>query len=272
LFIDDYSRFISLFLMKSRHEAVSLLAQFKNATENFCGQKVTLLRVDNAPELVHGQMKEFCKANGITYEKTIPDSPPQNSVAERTNLTICSMARAMLIDANLRDYFWPFAVLAACHIKQRVPHNSLPTNITPFQLWFGHKPDLSHLRPFGTHCTTRIISNHSSKFEPRGEPGRFLGYAKEAKGYLIWVTNAENNGGTLKVRRDVIFHDFPTPPPPPQIPLDYCPLWENIEFPNRIQPSDDVTSPLDNTPVLETGTPLGTINNQTPVPPYIHAW
>lgn len=78
--------------MKSRHEAVSLLAQFRKAAENFCGQKLMLLQVDNAPELVHGQMKEFCKANGITYEKTVPDSPPQNGVAERTNLTICSMA------------------------------------------------------------------------------------------------------------------------------------------------------------------------------------
>jgi hypothetical protein len=92
LFINNYSRFILLFLMKSQHEAVSLLAQFKNTAENFCKQKSMLLRVDNAPELVHRQMKEFCKANGITYEKTIPDSPPQNVVAKCTNLTICSMA------------------------------------------------------------------------------------------------------------------------------------------------------------------------------------
>lgn len=178
----------------------------------------------------------------------------------------------MLIDTNLRDYFWPFAVLTTAHIKQCVPHSSLPTSLTPFQLWFSHKPDLSHLRPFGTHCTARIISNHNSKFKPRGESGRFLSYAKEAKGYLIWVTNAENNGGTLKVRRDITFHDFPTPPPPPQLPHNYCPLWENIEFPDRIQMSDDVTSPLDNTPVLGTGTPPGFINNQTPVSLYVHAW
>ena len=46
-------------------------------------------------------MEEYCKAHGITYEKTIPDSPPQNGVAERTNLTVATMARAMLIDANL---------------------------------------------------------------------------------------------------------------------------------------------------------------------------
>ena len=158
LFIDDYSRYITVFLMKSRNEALSLFTQFQNTAENFCGEKIKTLRVDNAPELIQGQMLSYCKTKGISYEKTVPDSPPQNGVAERTNLTICSMARAMLIDANLRDFFWPFAVLTAAHIKQRIPHSSLPPNTTPFSLWFHRRPNLSHLRPFGTRCTTRIVT------------------------------------------------------------------------------------------------------------------
>jgi hypothetical protein len=243
LFVDCYSRFISLFLMKNRSEALSLFIQFKTTAEKFTGESIQLLRVDNAPELIQGQMQTYCKTQGITYEKTVPDAPPQNGVAERTNLTICSMARAMLIDANLRDYFWPFAVLTAAHIKQRVPHSSLPTNVTPFQLWFQHRPNLSHLRPFGAKCTTRIITNHQSKFEPRGEPGRFLGYAKDSKGYLIWVTNQDNNGGTLKVRRDVVFHDPPTQTTSPNILPDYLPLWEGIDFPDRLQPETQGHSP-----------------------------
>ena len=184
-----------------------------------------------------------CKAHGITYEKTVPDSPPQNGVAERTNLTICSMARAMLIDANLHDFFWPFAVLTAAHIKQRVPHAALPPNTTPFQLWFGHRPNLSHLRPFGTKCTAHVILNHLSKFEPRGELGRFLGYVKDAKGYLIWVPNATNNGGTIKIRRDVTFHDFPITDASPPIPHHYLPLWENIDFPDRLAVHNNYPSP-----------------------------
>jgi len=225
--------------MKTRNEALSLFIQFKSAAENFCKETISLLRVDNAPELIHGQMETYCKAQGITYEKTIPDSPPQNGVAERTNLTVCSMARAMLIDANLCDYFWPFSILTAVHIKQRVPYASLPPTVTPYQLWFKHCPNLRHLRPFGTNCTMRIITNHSSKFQPRGESGRFLGYTRDAKGYLIWVTNANNNGGTLKVRRDIIFHNFPSPNPALHIPLEYQPLWAEIPFPNRLHILND---------------------------------
>ena len=221
--------------MKTRNKALSLFTQFQSTTEKFCKEKISLLRVDNAPELTHGQMETYCKLNSITYEKTVPDSPSQNGVTERTNLTICSMARAMLIDANLRDYFWPFAVLTATHIKQRVPHSALPPTVMPFELWFHHRADLSHLRPFGANCTARILTEPHFKFQPRGESGRFLGYAKDAKGYLIWVTNKNGNGGSVKVRRDVTFHNIPPPPLSPAVPDEYMPLWENINFPDGLQ-------------------------------------
>jgi hypothetical protein len=291
LFIDCYSRYITLFLMKTHNEALSLFTQFQTSAERFSGKKITLLHVDNAPKLVQGQMKTYCKTQGITYEKTVPDSPPQNGVTEHANLTICSMARAMLLDADLRDFFWPFAVLSAVHIKQRIPHASLPSGVTPFQLWFNHRPNLSHLCPFGTTCTTCIITTHLSKFHARGEPGHFLGYAKDAKGYLIWVSN--NGVGTLKVRRDVTFHNFPTPPPSPNIPRHYLPLWEDIPFPDHLHPRKDelITTPttipshvsydgrLLGRPPSYTDIPTGATehspsytNDYTPVPPYVHAW
>jgi hypothetical protein len=145
----------------------------------------------------------------------------------------------MLIDANLRDFFWPFAVLTATHIKQRVPHSSLPQGITPFHLWFKTRPNLSYLRPFGTKCTTRVITNHLTKFQARSETGRLLGYAKDAKGYLIWVPYPDDRGGSVKVRRDVTFHDYPPPSPSPDVPHHYLPLWSNVEFPDRLTPSTE---------------------------------
>ncbi len=138
LFIDCFSHFISLFLMKSCNKALQLFIEFQTAAKTFCKEQIAVLHVNNAPELVQGQMKAHCKAHGITYEKTMPDSPSQNGVAECANCTICSMACAILIDTDLCDFFWLFVVLAATHIKQRAPHTSLPPNTTPFKLWFHH--------------------------------------------------------------------------------------------------------------------------------------
>ena len=228
LFIDDYSRYISLFFMKNRDDALNHFIEFRTAAENFCGERVTILRVDNAPELIHGKMEQYCKTEGISYEKTIPDSPPQNGVAERTNLTIGSMSRSMLIDADLSDYFWPFATQAAVHIKNRVPHSNLPPDKTPFEFWHRYKPNLSHLQLFGTACTARVLSNNLTKFTPRGESGRFLGYAKDTKGYLVWIPSPNNRGGTVKSRRDVIFHDSSLYNKASKPSDDHSPMWDDV--------------------------------------------
>ncbi len=153
LFIDCFSRFTSLFLMKSCNEVLQLFVEYQAVAKNHCKERIAILCVNNMPELVRGQMEAHCKTSGITYEKTVPDSPPQNRVAEHANCMICSMAHTMLIDANLHNFFWPFAVLAATHTKQRTLNASLLPNTTPFQLWFHHRADISHLRPFGSCCT-----------------------------------------------------------------------------------------------------------------------
>lgn len=99
LFIDDHSHFITLFLMKSCNEAPSLFTQFKAAAENHCCKKIAMLRVDNAPELVQGQMSMYCKAHGIAYEKTVPDSLPKMALPNAPTLQfaawlmLCSLQR-----------------------------------------------------------------------------------------------------------------------------------------------------------------------------------
>jgi transposase InsO family protein len=232
LFICCHSRYILLYLIKTRKEALQSFTQFQTLVENFCRKKITILRVDNAPELTKGKFKRFCTTEGISYEKTIPDSPSQNGVAECCNRTLASMARALLIDTDLSDWFWPFAIQTTVHIKNRIPHSILPPNKTPFKFWHGYKPDLSHLRPFGTQCMARIISNTLSKFDPHGESGRFLSYAKDAKGYIIWVPGPNNHGGSIKTCWDVVFHDFPREKAVPPVNDDLSPLWDDIVDPD----------------------------------------
>ena len=236
LFICCYSRYISVYFMKSRDEAYQHFSSFRSLAENFSREHISILRVDNAPELVRGKLEQCCNSLGITYERTVPDTPNQNGVAERCNLTLASMARAMLLDAELNEWFWPFAIHAAVHIKNRVPHSNLPPNKTPFEFWHGHKPNLSHLRLFGSRCTSRILTSNLSKFHPRGESAIFLGYAQNAKGYIIWVKDPNGHSGSVKIRRDVTFHGFSLPPDS----NDTSPLWEDISsFEQRV----DATPP-----------------------------
>jgi len=186
-FIDDYFWYITIYFLKLKSDALKCFHEFRVATEKFLGYSIVFLQVDNAPELIQGQFRDYCKQHGITYELTIPDASQQNGVAERANQIIESMTCAMLVNSGLSFWFWPLAAQAAVHIKNRVLHFSLPPNTTPFEGWFKRKPDLSHLRPFGALVTVRKTnSDQLIKIAPRGEEGRFVGYAHDAKGYLVW--------------------------------------------------------------------------------------
>jgi hypothetical protein len=188
------------------------------------GYPVAVLQVNNAGELVQGAFEEYCRKNGITYEKTVPDASQQNDVAERTIQMIECMTHAMLVDANLPHLFWPLAAQAAVHIKNRIPHRSLPPNTTPYEVWFKKQADLSHLRPFGALITCQKMDSDSlNKVTEQGEEGRFMGYARNAKGYLIWFPETQ----VIHTQCDVVFHGFPSFLP--ALALSEI-LWDDIPY------------------------------------------
>src|SRR6266576_786773 len=149
----------------------------------------------------------------------------------------------MLLNVNLHNFFWPFTILAALHIKQHIPHSALPIRTTPFKLWFNHCPNLSHLQPFRIKCTAHIITDYHLKFQPYGEAGHFLGYTNDTKGYLVWVQNPDANSGTLKIQRDIIFHKSPNVMLLPSVPNIYHPLWKDIDFPSCLNPHNESENP-----------------------------
>jgi hypothetical protein len=232
---------MTIFFLKHRSDALSVFVEFRTSIEKFLNSSIVLLRLDNAPEYIYGQFYDYCKSEGISFEKIVPDASPQNGVSERANLTVARMMRAMLIDGDMPDFFWPLAAACGTHIKNRVPHASLPPATTPFTLWFKRKPDLSHLRPFGCHVTSRRVDSDSlNKVEPRGEPGRFVGYAKDAKGYLIWFPKSRS----VLVRRDVVFHDMPHPLPSSSLPLRDGILWEDVPMETTTPFGSPTSAPL----------------------------
>ncbi|KAL6326279.1 hypothetical protein AAG906_004776 [Vitis piasezkii] len=57
------------------------------------GLKVKCLRSDNGGEYIDKRFSEYCVAQRIRMEKTIPGTPQQNGVAERMNRTLNERAR-----------------------------------------------------------------------------------------------------------------------------------------------------------------------------------
>ncbi|RVW29670.1 Retrovirus-related Pol polyprotein from transposon TNT 1-94 [Vitis vinifera] len=102
--------------------------------ETETGLKVKCLRSDNGGEYIDGGFSEYCAAQGIRMEKTIPGTPQQNGVAERMNRTLNERARSMRLHAGLPKTFWADAVSTAAYLINRGP--SVPMEFRlPEEVW-----------------------------------------------------------------------------------------------------------------------------------------
>ena len=84
-FVDDFSRYTKLYLLRSKDEAEQMFYIYKAEVENQLNRKIKRLRSDRGGEYVTNSLKEFCEKNGIIHEFTAPYSPQQNGIAGRKN-------------------------------------------------------------------------------------------------------------------------------------------------------------------------------------------
>ncbi|KAL0534679.1 hypothetical protein IC582_028970 [Cucumis melo] len=94
------------------------------------------------------------------------------------------MVRSMMNYTQLPSSFWGYAVETAVHILNNVP--SMSISETPFELWRGRKPSLSHFRIWG--CPAHVLVTNPKKLEPRSRLCQFVGYPKENRVFVL--TNA----------------------------------------------------------------------------------
>jgi transposase InsO family protein len=125
LLVDDYSRYMWLYLLSSKAEAAAAIRQFKARVETETGKKLKVLRTDRGGEFNSIEFGLYCAKEGVQRHQTAPYSPQQNGVVERRNQTIVGMARSMLKGRNVPAAFWGEAVSTAVFILNRSPTKSL---------------------------------------------------------------------------------------------------------------------------------------------------
>jgi hypothetical protein len=80
----------------------------------------------------------------------------------------------MLDEHRTPRRFWVDVISTACYISNRI-FLRLILNLTPFELHFGRKPSISHLRLFGYKCFV-LKRGNLDKFESHSSDGILLGY------------------------------------------------------------------------------------------------
>lgn len=165
-------------------------------------RKIARVRCDNGGEYKNHEFSNFCEKSGIVLETTMPYTPQQNGVAERMNRTIMEKSRSMLDDCGFQRLMWSEAVLASVFLINRSPTSALKDAVTPYELWFGHRPNVSRLRIFGSKAFVHIPKEKRDKLDSKSKVCYFVGYA--INGYRLWDPERK----TVFFSRDVLVDEL----------------------------------------------------------------
>nr|GEY04925.1 retrovirus-related Pol polyprotein from transposon TNT 1-94 [Tanacetum cinerariifolium] len=99
--IDDNIRNVWVYFLKSKSEVFNTFKKWKATVENETNLRVKYLKSNNGGEYISQEFIEYCSKNGIRMLKTVPETPHQNSVAERMNQTLNEREKSMRLHAGL---------------------------------------------------------------------------------------------------------------------------------------------------------------------------
>ncbi|CAI7857319.1 unnamed protein product [Closterium sp. NIES-54] len=187
LVVDDYSRYTTVFPLRSKGEVTEVLIDWIRGTCRQLGERlgsdlpVLRLHSDRGGEFSSDLLRAFCRAEGICQTFTLPASPQQNGIAE------------------------PSCLLAEDHTYFAVD---------------GKVGDASMFRVWGSRAFVRNTS--ADKLSSRAVPCVFLGFPPDAPGWQFYHPTSRRVLSSQDVTFDEsvsYYHLFPyltasLPPPP----------------------------------------------------------
>ncbi|CAA7014800.1 unnamed protein product [Microthlaspi erraticum] len=203
LFLDDYTHMCWVYFLKQKSETFLKFKKFKAMVEKQSGCVIKTLRSDGGGEFTSHEFNRFCEEEGINRQVTLPYSPQQNGAAERKNRSLVEMARSMIVEQDLPLKLWAEAVYTSTYLQNRLPTKAIEDDVTPMEKWCGHKPNVSHLRLFGSICYVHIPDQKRRKLDAKAKRGILIGYSNQTKGYRVFILEDEK----VEVSRDVIFEE-----------------------------------------------------------------
>ena len=88
--------------------------------------------------------------------------------------------------SKLPKYFWADTVYSAAYVLKRTLIRPILKK-TPYELYKGRKPSVSHLRVFGCKCF--VLNNgkeNLGKFDAKSDEGVHIGYALNGHAYRVF--------------------------------------------------------------------------------------
>jgi histone deacetylase 1/2 len=231
-FIDDYSRFVWIYLLKHKSDVEQVFYAFQDHVERLLNTKIKAVQSDWGGE--YHKLSRYFQHTGISHRVSCPHTSQQNGIAERKHRHLVETGLALLAHSSLPLRFWDEAFLTACYLINRMPTPVLNKD-TPIHRLLQVEPNYFFLRIFGCAFLPSLRKYNSHKLEFRSKMCVFLGYSPMHKGYKC----LDRSTGRIYISRDVVFDESVFPFATPGVTVDVASLKEALSFPSD-EPATDV--------------------------------
>ena len=147
---------------------------------NVTGRRIGTLHDDKGGEYVSGDLDRYLVDAGIERQHSIRDTAQQLEVAEWPNRTLYEGITTILSQSGLTRSWWEDAALAAHFLVGKIRLPSSVTGHRPYEMFYGKKPSVGSLRPFGclayVHLQRRVLLPHAAQCIFIGCPTDYKGW------------------------------------------------------------------------------------------------
>ncbi|PLW39423.1 hypothetical protein PCASD_08000 [Puccinia coronata f. sp. avenae] len=249
-FVDDYSKFLTVYPMKNKSDSFSCFKIFRAFFEKSGSHKIQALQTDNGGKYLSAEFTTYLITSGIRHDPGPPHSPQLNGVAERTNRTIHNFVRSSLLTAHLPKLFWVDALRHSLF-----PYNTFPCHTpagfnSPASILNQQPVNLSAIHPFGCLTWYKVPEPDRKKLDPKARSSILLSYLSDGNGYRLWDLEKRQ----IIKSRDVVFDErtfpygAPLTPSPKQLLVEVswpiavpaCPSVPSLPSPNPSLPVTEI--------------------------------
>jgi histone deacetylase 1/2 len=223
-FVDAYSRFTWLYLIKHKSDVYDVFLQFQKHVERLLNRKIIHVQSDWGGE--YEKLHPFFHGLGISHRVSCPHTHQQNGTAERKHRHIVETGLTLLAHASVPLSYWNDAFSTACFLINRLPSRTIDIQ-TPLQRLLLETPNYTFFKVFGCACWPHICQYNNHKLEFCSKKCVFLGYSSLHKGYKCLHVPSNR----VYISRDVIFdeHVFPFA----NLPTDGCRVVDDDDDNNQ---------------------------------------
>jgi len=195
LLIDDFTKFTAVYFLKKKSDTAESFKAYKTHVERQhqgSGKDyiIKAVRTDAGGEYTGEAFQRELRRCGIEFQSTVPYTPQEDSVSENSNRVLVGRANVLLQQASAPMIYWADTVQTAVYLKNlSITKGTHGIDAMPYELWFGKKPNIQHLRVWGCIAYAHIhpAKRADKKWSPRAERLIFIGYTLLTKQYRLKI-------------------------------------------------------------------------------------